>query len=235
MPAELVQTAPQRIPAVPWRDPHAVSPESLAGYIQTLEQACLEDPRSAGVRTCLGMAYAMNFEVYKSMDALEAAVELAPDDSKTQLHFARALADAGMAAESKAAMDRFRQLGPVVNKTVPGGLVDYLALSPEQRRADYRMRLQRAVREHPEDAAMQVAYINGIQRTIIPSTENRKVGGSAPVGAELVIHVMRPGHIRGSVPRVGRGVGGAGWVVTWAARAAEVVLLDAVCGGGDSH
>jgi tetratricopeptide (TPR) repeat protein len=88
MPAELVQTGPQRIPAVPWRDPHTISPESLAGYIQTLEQACLEDPRSAGVRTCLGMAYAMNFEVYKSMDALEAAVELEPDHFFAQMKYA---------------------------------------------------------------------------------------------------------------------------------------------------
>jgi tetratricopeptide (TPR) repeat protein len=88
MPAELVQTGPQRIPAVPWRDPHTVSPESLAGYIQTLEQACLDDPRSAGVRTCLGMAYAMNFEVYKSMDALEAAVELEPDHFFAQMKYA---------------------------------------------------------------------------------------------------------------------------------------------------
>lgn len=88
MPAELVQTGPQRIPAVPWRDPHTVSPESLAGYIQTLEQACLEDPRSAGVRTCLGMAYAMNFDVYKSMDALEAAVELEPDHFFAQMKYA---------------------------------------------------------------------------------------------------------------------------------------------------
>jgi hypothetical protein len=36
-------------------------------------------------------------------------------------------------------------------------------------------------------------------------------GGAAgrvrPVGAELVIHVMRPGSIRGSVPRADRGVG----------------------------
>jgi tetratricopeptide (TPR) repeat protein len=88
MPAELVPTGPQRIPAVPWRDPHTVSPENLAGYIQTLERACLEDPQSAGVRTCLGMAYAMNFEVYKSMDALEKAVELEPDHFFAQMKYA---------------------------------------------------------------------------------------------------------------------------------------------------
>jgi tetratricopeptide (TPR) repeat protein len=73
---------------VPWRDPHTVSPEELAGHIQLLEKACLEQPESADLRTCLGMAYAMNFEVYKSMDALEAATGIAPDHFWAQLKYA---------------------------------------------------------------------------------------------------------------------------------------------------
>jgi hypothetical protein len=84
MSAELVTTPAalqarlQSIPPVPWRDPHAVSPEALAGYLQTLEAACLENPRSADLRTCLGMAHAVNYDVYKSMDALELAVSIDP-------------------------------------------------------------------------------------------------------------------------------------------------------------
>jgi tetratricopeptide (TPR) repeat protein len=88
MTTELTHTATQRIPAVPWRDPHTVSPESLAGYVRSLETACLDNPGSAGLRTCLGMAYAMNYEVYKSMDALEAAVEIDPDHFFAQLKYA---------------------------------------------------------------------------------------------------------------------------------------------------
>ncbi|HEY6987802.1 MAG TPA: hypothetical protein VH369_05430 [Bryobacteraceae bacterium] len=88
MSTELVPSGPQRIPALPWRDPHTISPECLAGHIQALERACLENPRSAGVHTCLGMAYAMNYEVYKSMDALEAAVELEPDHFFAQMKYA---------------------------------------------------------------------------------------------------------------------------------------------------
>jgi hypothetical protein len=69
-----VEPLPQpSLPPVPWRDPHSVPPEALSQYIQRLEQACLDRPHSADLRTCLGMAYAMNFDVYKSMDALEAA------------------------------------------------------------------------------------------------------------------------------------------------------------------
>src|SRR5260370_25621359 len=67
---------PIRLLPVPWRDPHAVSPAERREYIDFLENACVEHPQSADLRTCLGMAYAMNYEVYKSMDALEAAVGL---------------------------------------------------------------------------------------------------------------------------------------------------------------
>src|SRR5258707_4776387 len=69
-------TGPGRLPSVPWRDPHTVSPTELAAYIRTLEKACEENPQSVDLRTCLGMAHAVNYDVYKSMDALEAAVRL---------------------------------------------------------------------------------------------------------------------------------------------------------------
>ncbi len=94
MPAELVKTSVklqaqlQSIPPVPWRDPQSVSPEELRGYIQTLEAACLEQPLSADLRTGLGMAYAVNYDVYKSMDALRAATELDPTHFWAQLKFA---------------------------------------------------------------------------------------------------------------------------------------------------
>jgi predicted Zn-dependent protease len=107
----------------------------------------------------LGQTYLALDRPADAAGILRKAAVLSPDDSKIQLHLARALADIGAAAESKVAMDRFRQLGPVVAKSVPGGLVDYLSLTPEQRRADYRARVERMVREHPQDAAGQLTYI----------------------------------------------------------------------------
>ena len=76
------------LPPVPWRDPSTVSPEKLLGYIHTLEQACLENPNSADLRTCLGMAYAMNYDAYKSMDALEAACQINPISFWAQFKYA---------------------------------------------------------------------------------------------------------------------------------------------------
>lgn len=88
MPAEMTQATGLYRPApVPWRDPHTVSPATLAAYIENLELACEREPRSAGLRTCLGMAYAMNYDVYKSMDALETAVNTEPEHFFAQLKY----------------------------------------------------------------------------------------------------------------------------------------------------
>jgi tetratricopeptide (TPR) repeat protein len=71
-----------------WRDPHTVSAEELSAHIQRLAQACLDNPESADLRTCLGMAYAMNHDVYKSMDALEEATSINPAHFWAQMKYA---------------------------------------------------------------------------------------------------------------------------------------------------
>ncbi len=97
MVAQLQTVTPQapaqevRVLPFPWRDPHTVPPEELADGIVRLEQACAENPSSADLRTCLGMAYAMNYEAYKSMDALEAAVRLDPGHFFAQLKYSELL------------------------------------------------------------------------------------------------------------------------------------------------
>jgi len=73
---------------VPWRDPRSVSPEDLKAYLARLERACLENPRSAQLRTLLGITHAVNYDVYKSMDALEAARAIDPSNFWAQLKFA---------------------------------------------------------------------------------------------------------------------------------------------------
>jgi hypothetical protein len=79
--------ASRRLPPVPWRDPHSVEPAQLSAYISQIEELCQADPNSADLRTCLGMAYAMQFEVYKSMDALESARTLDPRNFWAQMKY----------------------------------------------------------------------------------------------------------------------------------------------------
>jgi hypothetical protein len=89
MSTELVQTGNRpQLPAVPWRDPYTVSPADLARYIHDLERACADHPASADLRTCLGMAYAVNYDVYKSMDALQAATSIDPEHFWAQMKYA---------------------------------------------------------------------------------------------------------------------------------------------------
>src|SRR5438874_5216523 len=76
------------LPPVPWRDPYGVAPADLAVYIQQLEAACVANPQSADLRTCLGMAHAVNYDVYKSMDALEEARAIDPENFWAQLKYA---------------------------------------------------------------------------------------------------------------------------------------------------
>ena len=42
---------------------------------------------------------------------------------------------------------------------MPAGLVDYLTLTPEQRKAEYRARAVRAAHDHPEDPAAVLTYL----------------------------------------------------------------------------
>ena len=66
------------VPALPWRDLHTVSRTDLAAYIRELERLCLERPASPALWTRLGMAYAVNYDVTKSMEALETAAGIDP-------------------------------------------------------------------------------------------------------------------------------------------------------------
>jgi hypothetical protein len=79
---------PNPLPAIPWRDPHSVPPEKLAEFIAALQQACAENPDNVDLHTCLGMAHAMNYDVYRSMDALEAARRIEPVNFLAQFKYA---------------------------------------------------------------------------------------------------------------------------------------------------
>jgi hypothetical protein len=72
-----------------------VPPGGLLAHIACLEKACLDNPRSADLRARLGMAYAVNHDVYKSMDALSAATALDPTHFWAQLIYAELVSQLG--------------------------------------------------------------------------------------------------------------------------------------------
>lgn len=86
-----VSLQPGRWPALPWRDPHSVPQEKLAEFIAGLSAACEQSPDSADLRTCLGIAHAMNYDVYRSMDALEEARRIEPENFFAQYKYSELL------------------------------------------------------------------------------------------------------------------------------------------------
>jgi tetratricopeptide (TPR) repeat protein len=170
--------------------------------LKDLETAARLRPDDPLTLDRLGQVYAALDRPKDAVPVLRRAAELAPGDSKTALHLARALADAGLPTESKAAMERFRQLGPAAKSGVPAGLVDYLALTPEQRKADYRARVEKAYRESPDDPTAQLHYLrlqledgkdsSAIARRLIGSKQAREAGialvdaGQWALGKELL-------------------------------------------------
>jgi tetratricopeptide (TPR) repeat protein len=83
-------SAPQNLAADPAPAPSSqpVPPGRLLAHIACLEKACLDNPRSADLRARLGMAYAVNHDLYKSMDTLSAATALDPTHFWAQLKYA---------------------------------------------------------------------------------------------------------------------------------------------------
>jgi len=123
-----------------------------------LEFAASKQPDSALVLDHLGQTYLLLDRPKDAVPVLLRAAELAPSDAKTQLHAANALAQTGDKEQSKTYMSRYKQLGGVA--AVPArGVLEYLNQTPDEQRAEYRARIEKAIAEHPDDAAMQVNYL----------------------------------------------------------------------------
>ena len=124
-----------------------------------LEVALRLSPDDPALLDRLGQTYQALDLTSEAVRVLRRAAEAAPQDARTLLHLGRALAEAGDSDESKRVMEQFRRLGPEKRGAVPAGLVAYAGLTPEQRQADYRARLERVLREHPEDAQARAGYL----------------------------------------------------------------------------
>ncbi len=121
-----------------------------------LEAAAAAEPPNGLILDRLGQAYRALDRLADAIRVLRRAAELAPGESTVVLHLASALAEAGHDTESETLMGRYRQMRP---PQAPRDLMRYLSLTPEQQRADYRARVEKAVQEHPEDAIAQLHYL----------------------------------------------------------------------------
>jgi tetratricopeptide (TPR) repeat protein len=147
-----------------------------------LEFAATNRPDNALLQDRLGQAYLLLERLPEGLRVLRKAAELAPSEAKIQLHVANALAQSGQTAESKIFMNRYKELGG--SAAVPArGVMDYLNLSPEQQHAAYRTRVEKALADHPDDAAMQTAYLKlsiGDGQMEQAAATARKIAGMKP-------------------------------------------------------
>lgn len=124
--------------------------------VPDLEAAVAGEPSNGLILDRLGQAYRALDRLDDAVRVLWRAAELAPGESTVLLHLASTLAEAGKSDESEILMGRYRQMRP---PQAPKDLMRYLSLTPEQQRADYRARVEKAVHEHPEDAIAQSHFL----------------------------------------------------------------------------
>lgn len=124
--------------------------------VPDLEAASGAQPDNGLILDRLGQAYRALDRLGDSIRTLRKASQLAPDEPTLILHLANALAEAGQNAESETLMGRYRQMRPT---QAPRDLMRYLSLTPEQQRADYRSRVEKAVHDNPADPNAQLHYL----------------------------------------------------------------------------
>ncbi len=135
-------------------------PEKAVADLQFAVNHIPEDaPERAPMLDRLGQALVAMDRVNDALPVLRKASELAPNDAQTLLHLANALAETGKTDESDKLMARFREMDPGKRAPKVTGVVDYLSLSPEARHELYRERLEKAVKERPDDMSSQILYL----------------------------------------------------------------------------
>ena len=131
-------------------------------YEQGKPEAALPDleavagkTQDSGVLDRLGQTYLALNRLNDAIASFRKAANL-PGQPTVLLHLANALAEAGETKESEALLEKYRQQRPAQG---PVDLVHFLSLSPEAQRADYRARVEKAIKDNPADAVAQSHYL----------------------------------------------------------------------------
>jgi tetratricopeptide (TPR) repeat protein len=133
-------------------------PESaLADFLIAADR----EPGNSEVLDQLGRTYLALNRGAEAVAVLRKAVELNSNDPRMLWHLSRALTETGQTEEARQVMARFRSLAtPDTQRGTPAaGLVEFLALPPEQQYARYRARVEKAVETDPTDATAKLRYL----------------------------------------------------------------------------
>jgi tetratricopeptide (TPR) repeat protein len=118
-------------------------------------EAVAAETKDSAVLDRLGQTYLALNRLDDAIKVLRRAADL-PGEPTVLLHLANALAEAGQTAESDSLLQRYKQARPTQG---PVDLMRFLSLTPEQQRADYRSRVEKAIADNPRDALAQSRYM----------------------------------------------------------------------------
>jgi tetratricopeptide (TPR) repeat protein len=118
-------------------------------------EAVAGETQDAAVLDRLGQTYLALDRLQDAVRVLRKAAAM-PGEPTVLLHLANALAQAGETAESDALLERYKQARPAQG---PVDLMHFLSLTPEQQRADYQARVEKAIKDNPSDPVAQSHYL----------------------------------------------------------------------------
>jgi len=123
--------------------------------IEDLRYILKREPENARALDQLGQAYLLLEKSEEAVSALERAARLAPKDSSILIHYGRALRRLGKHSEGAQVLAQLKALVSESRRGVaPSGLLDYLSLTPEERRTRYLDNLQKRLASSPNDPAL---------------------------------------------------------------------------------
>jgi tetratricopeptide (TPR) repeat protein len=115
------------------------------------------DPKNPKILDRQARIYLQQDRAGEAAPLLQQAAELAPHDRAILIHYSQALGKLGRTEELKAVLASFKEAASSGGQVhAHAGLLDFLALSPEQQDARYVEALQAAVNENPNDVAPKV-------------------------------------------------------------------------------
>jgi tetratricopeptide (TPR) repeat protein len=123
-----------------------------AASIADLEFFVAREPNDYRALAHLGQAYLSVDRASEAADVLKRAVDLAPNAPLALLYYRRALVKLGRTQEAAAILPRLKQAAINDEGRRPqAGLIEYLSLSPVDRRSRYLANLKRNVETNPGD------------------------------------------------------------------------------------
>lgn len=128
-----------------------------AAAVEDLQVFVKREPNDYRALAHLGQAYLALDRAADAAVVLKRAVDLAPDAPLALLHYHRALVKLRRKQDARVALDRLKQAATANATAGPrAGLMEYLSLSPADRRAFYLANLRRNVSENPANLQWKV-------------------------------------------------------------------------------